>query len=157
VCFQSLFFFWRPSKASSCFFKRPLQSCLRLLFCECSASHTCRVASSPLSLSPNIFVLFSTASACTRSHPAELRRSLLPRFLLKATEIRAQSQTGSHLGRDDPKRCNQIEIMPFVHTSFRESESARPKATALYVYNMLLFLVTCLLNRWQRASSAGCL
>jgi hypothetical protein len=68
------------------------------------------------------------------------------------------SQTGSHLGRDDdPKRCNQIKIMPFIHTSVAQSESASPKATTLYVYNMSLFLVACLLNRWQRASSARCL
>ncbi len=38
-----------------------------------------------LSLSPKIFALFSPVRACTRSHPAELRRqrSLSPRFLLK--------------------------------------------------------------------------
>ena len=30
-------------------------------------------------------------------------------------------------------------------------ESASPKATALYVYNMSLFLVASLLNRWRRA------
>ena len=47
--------------------------------------------------------------------------------------------------------------MPFIHTSFGEGQSARPKATTLYVYNMSLFLVACLLNRWQRASSARCL
>jgi hypothetical protein len=64
---------------------------------------------------------------------------------------------GSHLGRDDPKRCNQIKIMPFIQTCLTQSESASPKATTLYVYNVSLFLVACLLNRWQRASSARCL
>jgi hypothetical protein len=31
--------------------------------------------------------------------------------------------------------------MPFIHTSLAQSESARPKATTMYVYNMSLFLV----------------
>jgi hypothetical protein len=47
--------------------------------------------------------------------------------------------------------------MPFIQTCLAQSESASPKATTLYVYNMSLFLVACLLNRWQRASSARCL
>ncbi len=67
------------------------------------------------------------------------------------------SQTGSHLGRDDSKRCNQIKIMSFIQTCLSQSQSASPKATTLYVYNMPLFLVACLLNRWQRASSTRCL
>ena len=67
------------------------------------------------------------------------------------------SQTGAHLGRDDPERCNQVKIMPFIQTSIGESQSAGPKAATRYVYNMSLFLVACLLDRWQRASSAGCL
>jgi hypothetical protein len=46
--------------------------------------------------------------------------------------------------------------MPFIQTCLAQSESASPKATTLYVHNMLLFLVACLLNRWQRASSARC-
>jgi hypothetical protein len=57
--------------------------------------------------------------------------------------------TGSHLGRDDPKRCNQIKIMPFIQTGLAQSESASPKATTLYVYNMSLFRVVCLLNRYK--------
>jgi hypothetical protein len=93
---------------------------------------------------------------CTRSHRAELRRqrSILPRFLflrnLNACPKPMISQTGSHMGRDEPKRCNQIKIMPFIKASLAEGQSARPKATTLYVYNMSLFLVACLLNRWQR-------
>ncbi len=47
--------------------------------------------------------------------------------------------------------------MPFIQTCLAQSESASPKATTLYVYNMSLFLVACLLNRWQSASSARCL
>ena len=58
------------------------------------------------------------------------------------------------MGRDDPKRCKQIKIMPFIQTSLAQSESASPKATTLYVHNMSLFLVACLLKSWQRASSA---
>ena len=61
------------------------------------------------------------------------------------------------MGRDDPKRCNQIKIMPFIQTSLAQSQSASPKATTLYLHNMWLFLVPCLLNRWERASSARCL
>jgi hypothetical protein len=51
----------------------------------------------------------------------------------------------------------KTKIMPFIQTCLAQSQSASPKATALYVYNMSLFLVACLLNRWQRASSARCL
>jgi hypothetical protein len=51
------------------------------------------------------------------------------------------------------------KIMPFIQTSLAQSESASPKATTLYVYNMPLFRVAllhaCLLNRWQRASIAS--
>jgi hypothetical protein len=47
--------------------------------------------------------------------------------------------------------------MPFIQTCLDQSESASPKATTLCVYNMSLFLVACLQNRWQRASSARCL
>ncbi len=56
-----------------------------------------------------------------------------------------------------PKRCNQIKIMPFIQTGLTHSESANPKTTTRYVYNMSLFLVPRLLNRWQRASCARCL
>jgi hypothetical protein len=56
-----------------------------------------------------------------------------------------------------PLKCNQIKIMPFIQTFLAQSESASPKATTLHVYNMSLFLVACLLSRWQRASSARCL
>ncbi len=81
-----------------------------------------------LSHSPNFFGLFSPARTCTCSHPADLRRqrSPLPRFSFEAlnavlhlSEICDQldlvlatnliwlkdSQTGSHLGHDDPNRC----------------------------------------------------
>ncbi len=65
------------------------------------------------------------------------------------------SQTDSHLGRDDPQWYNQLKIMPFIQTSLGPSESASLKATTLHVHNMSLFLfsclVSCLLNRWQRA------
>jgi hypothetical protein len=47
--------------------------------------------------------------------------------------------------------------MPIIQTSLTQSDSASPEDTTLYVYNMSIFLVTCLLNRCQRASSAGCL
>jgi hypothetical protein len=47
--------------------------------------------------------------------------------------------------------------MQFIQIFLAQSESASPEATTLYVYNMSLFLVACLLNRWQRASSAWCL
>jgi hypothetical protein len=47
--------------------------------------------------------------------------------------------------------------MPFIQKCLAQSESASPKATKLYVCNMSLFVVACLLNRWQRASSARCL
>jgi hypothetical protein len=36
-----------------------------------------------------------------------------------------------------------------------QTQSASPKAAMLYVHNMSLFLVACLPNRWQRASSAN--
>ena len=55
------------------------------------------------------------------------------------------------VGRDDPKWCNQIKRMRFIQTCLPQSESASPKDTALYVYNMSLFLVVCVLNRWQKA------
>jgi hypothetical protein len=47
-----------------------------------------------------------------------------------------------------PKRCHQIKIMPFIQTGVTYSESAHPKTTTRYVYNMSLFLVARLLNRW---------
>jgi hypothetical protein len=47
--------------------------------------------------------------------------------------------------------------MPFIQTGLAHSESANPKTTTRYVYNMSLFLVPRLLNRWQRASCARCL
>jgi hypothetical protein len=51
--------------------------------------------------------------------------------------------------------------MKFFQTCLDQNESARPKDTTLYVYNMSLFLVDCLIN-WddkeqQRASSTRCL
>jgi len=58
------------------------------------------------------------------------------------------------LGRDDPKQCDQIKIMPFIRTSLAQSENARPKANALYVYNVSLFLLACLLNKM--ATSKQC-
>jgi hypothetical protein len=57
----------------------------------------------------------------------------LPRFLGKNLNACSKmSQTGSHLGRDDPKRCIQMKIMPFIQTTLAHSESAQPKATTLY-------------------------
>jgi hypothetical protein len=41
---------------------------------------------------------------------------------------------------------NQIKTMPFIQTPLPQSASASLKPTALYVYNMSLFLVVCLLN-----------
>ena len=62
-------------------FKRSFQRSLKRAF---HASAVLQVSCSflSLSLSPNIFALFSPAIACTRSHLAELRRqrSLFPRF-----------------------------------------------------------------------------
>ena len=43
-----------------------------------------------------------------------------------------------------PSDANQIKIMPFIQTSLAQSESASPKTTTLYVYNMSLFLIACL-------------
>jgi hypothetical protein len=71
--------------------------------------------------------------------------------LKRVLKDESEWQTGSHLGRDDSKQCKQINIMPFIQTSLAESESASPKATTLHVYNVSLFLVACLLNRWQKA------
>ena len=48
-----------------------------------------------------------------------------------------------------------VVALAALHVGF--GPSARPKATTLYVYNIVAFLVACLLNRWQRASSASCL
>jgi hypothetical protein len=47
--------------------------------------------------------------------------------------------------------CNQIKIMSFLQVSLDQSDSASPKATTLYVYNMSLYLVACLLNRWKKS------
>jgi high-affinity Fe2+/Pb2+ permease len=54
-------------------------------------------------------------------------------------------------------QSDAIKQRSFIQTCLTQSESASPKATTLYVYNMSLFLVACLLDRWQRASSARCL
>jgi hypothetical protein len=63
------------------------------------------------------------------------------------------SQSGSQLGFYHPKWCNQIKIMPFIQTCLAQSQSASPKGTTLYVYNMSLYLVACLLNKCQSASN----
>ena len=119
-------------------------------------SFTCRVASSPSYSLPNS--LFS----CQSLHALAPGRAATPRLAFPAFSFEALNAvlhlselSDPHLGRDDPKRCNQIKIMPFIQTSLAQSQSASPKATTLYVYNMSLFLVACLLNRWQRASSAS--
>jgi hypothetical protein len=39
--------------------------------------------------------------------------------------------------------------MPFIQTCLAQSESASPKATTLYVYNMSPILAACLLNRYK--------
>jgi hypothetical protein len=57
--------------------------------------------------------------------------------------------------RDDPKRCNQIKIMPFIRTCFAQSESARPKANTLYTYSVSLFDVACLIIRWGGGRGCG--
>ena len=72
-------------------------------------------------------------------------------------DLRYDSQTVSHLGCDDPKRCNQINIMPFIRTCLPQSQSVSLQAITMYVCNMSLYLVARLLNRWQRTSSARCL
>lgn len=46
-----------------------------------------------------------------------------------------------------PTVMQSNKIMPFIQTSLGEGQSARPKATTMYVYNMSLFLFVCLLNR----------
>ena len=71
---------------------------------------------------------------------------------LKAQRYNWKLKDLTHLGRDDPKRCNQMKIMSFIQTSLAETESASPKSTTLYVYNMSFVLVACLLNRWERAA-----
>jgi hypothetical protein len=45
-------------------------------------------------------------------------------------------------------QSNESQVMPVIQAYLAQSESASPKATTMYVYNMSLFLVTCLLNRW---------
>jgi hypothetical protein len=50
---------------------------------------------------------------------------------------------------------NQIKIMPVIQTSLPQSASASLKSTALYVYNMSLFLVACLLNRVKEQAVQG--
>ena len=105
-----------------------------------------------------------TRTYCQSLHALAPGRAAMPTLAFAAfsfeSNLNACSkviQTGSHLGRDDPKRCNQIKIMPFIQTCLAQSESASPKATTLYVYTMSLFRVVCLLNRWKSASSARCL
>jgi hypothetical protein len=56
------------------------------------------------------------------------------------------SQTGSHIGFDDPKRFDQIKIIPFIQTSLDEDQSGRPRKP-LYVYSMSLFMVGCLSDK----------
>ncbi len=46
--------------------------------------------------------------------------------------------------------------MLFIQTGSAQSKSTRPKTTTLYVYNMSLFLVVCLLIRCQRVISVNC-
>ena len=87
--------------------------------------------------------------------------------LLRAREELAGEKRAKMLGESDrqrklqdtrsnaPTRCNQIkQFMPFVRSSLAQSKSARPKATALHVYTMSLFLVACLLNKWQLGEQA---
>jgi hypothetical protein len=109
-----------------------------------------------LSLFPNIFALFSPANACTRSHAAELQhqRSPSPNFLLKnnLNAFSKISQRGSHLCRDDLKRCNQIKIMPFLRNSSAQSESASYRAVCVQ-YDVAL---SCCLSAIQMATSRQC-
>ena len=56
-----------------------------------------------------------------------------------------------------PTPCNQIKIMSFIQTGLAHSESGSQKTTTRYVYNMSIFLVSRLLNIWQRASCPRCL
>jgi hypothetical protein len=102
-----------------------------------------------------VFYLLLSVLAHARARQRRRQRSISPCFLFERnlTACPKISQTGSHLGRDDPKRCNQIKIMPFIQTSLRP----KCKTEGYHAYNMSPFLVACLLKRWQRASSARCL
>jgi hypothetical protein len=68
-----------------------------------------------LSLSPNIFALFFSPASASRV-PGKLFSRV---FFFNLSALSTMSQT--HLGRDDPKRCNQIKIMPFTWTSLAMS------------------------------------
>ena len=57
-------------------------------------------------------------------------------------------------GRDDPKRCNQIKIMPFIQTCLAQSQSASPKATTLYVEQHVA--LSCGLSAKQMAKRKQC-
>ena len=99
----------RPVKASLLSsFHMALQQALSALLSVFPASAVLDMSCGflSLSLSPNIFVLFSPARAC----------QLAPGRKLK------DSQTGSHLGRDDPTRCNKIKNMPFIQSNFFSSK-----------------------------------
>jgi hypothetical protein len=72
-------------------------------------------------------------------------------------DLRYDSQTGSHLGCDDPPGAMQSnKDHAIIQTLLAQSEVQGRKATTLYVYvivhNMSPFLVAWLLNRWQRRS-----
>jgi hypothetical protein len=69
---------------------------------------------------------------------ATFRRALRPTWC-EAWKLK-DSQTGSHLGRHDPRRCNQIHIMPFMHTCLDHSQSESLKAITLYVCNMSYYI-----------------
>jgi hypothetical protein len=64
------------------------------------------------------------------------------------------SQTGFHLGRDDPKRCNQRKIVPFIQTSLTSKRSHKaegyPAVCVQYV------AVSCCLSARQMATSKPC-
>ena len=75
---------------------------------------------------PAIFFL-KWSFECSAAFKRDFRPTWCDTWKLK------DSQTGSHLGRDDPQRCNGIKIMPFIQTRLAQSESARPKATTMYV------------------------
>ena len=146
VCFQrpSNFVFPEAFKKPLFFFSEALKR-LTFLRVQCFTRVVWRPL--PVTLSQHLCSLL----ACQCVHALAPDRAATPTlafaaisFEIKVNACSKISQTGSHLARDDLKRFNQIKIMQFIQTSLAQSESARPKATALYAYKMTLFLVACL-------------
>ncbi len=129
-------------------------------FCFPASVSTCRIAwslihylpksflhSLPTSLfsSNNLLSVLARVAPCSavlkRALPDQLDVTLESSKIVKLTLVWVAT---THLV---PRKCNQTKIMTFIQTFLAESESASPKATTLYVHNMSLFLVACLINK----------